>query len=187
MSRSGLQAIGQDLEQFIAAITGEGKQHYQFLLYGMRARHVPPFASPDLSAWPQGTNVTPFALADDPWSVVVELFEISSPVFPDDHERVLFSTMLDLAAQGPTLAWYMFDGAFGGVTPLFTPWHRQQTYGLCIPWRAAGLTLDGGQRKSRLWAHLLAEATAHVDRLHPPLRQLARYYADEVAPTLAED
>ena len=176
----------KDLEQFIEAITWMGRHRYQFLLYGLRARNAPPFAAPDLSAWPQGTSVTPFALADDPWPVVVELFEIYSPVFPDHHERVLFSTMLDLAAQGPTIAWYLFDGAFGGITPLFTPWHRQQTYGLCIPWRAAGLALDDGQRKSRLWADLLAEATAHVDRQHPALRQLARDYADEAVPTLAE-
>src|SRR5215210_7047831 len=100
------------------------------------------------------------------------LLEIASPVFPDHHKRVLFSTMLDLAAQGAALAWYMFDGACGGVAPLFTPWHRQQTYGLCLPWRAAGLALDGGQRRSRLRADLLAAATAHVDRRHPTLRHL---------------
>ena len=90
-------------------------------------------------------------------------------------------------AQGPALAWYMLDGAFGGVAPLFTPWHRQQIYGLCLPWRAAGLALDGAQRKSRLWADLLAEATAHVDRRHPTPRQSARDYADEAARTPAED
>lgn len=158
--------------EFLESVTPLGETSQEFLLYALRARKAAPVHVPNLSAWPKGTDAAVYLLANDPWPVVVELFEIRSPAPPDDIERALFSALLDLMYQGATLGWYMFDAAFGGIRPLFTPWTIEQTYGVCIPWRVIGLALTRAQRQSPSWADLLAEATEHVNRTHAQIEHL---------------
>jgi hypothetical protein len=156
------------------ALSWSGQPGIEVLLYGLRPPEVGPLRPPDLAGWPTGTGVERFTLEDDPWPVSIDLFEIHAPSLPEERERALFDTLLNLTHQGATLGWYMFEGAFDGIAPLFTPWQIEQTYGICIPWRALALALTPAQRQSTLWANLATEAREFVLNRFPEVVKLER-------------
>jgi hypothetical protein len=161
-----------DLREFIEHVTPLGKKNLEFLLYGLRTDNSAPFYGPSIARWPKDTAVTDFWLKDDPWPVVVELFEIHTPTLPEQYQERLSSALLELTEQGATLSWFMFDGGFGGVTHFFTPWEVEQTYGIAIPRQGAKLAISQSSRTDLSWAKLLAEASEYLYRKHPDLLSL---------------
>ena len=161
-----------DLRQFVDWLIPLGKAYIEFLLYAIRGRDATPFTTPHLSLWPSGTEVSNYRLADESWPVVVELFEIRVPVFPEDYERVLSSPMTELIKQDAVLCWYMFDATFGDISNLFTRWQAERTFGILMPGDNPHIAISEACRQSEHWTSLLRNATEHIHRCYPQLENL---------------
>lgn len=109
------------LTEFLATVTWSGTGRYEFLLYAVRPRDDPPFRPPALSQWPEDTRIHTFWLQDEPWPIVIELFEMRALRLPEAYDNALALALAELMQQGATLSWYMFDGVFGDISQLFEP------------------------------------------------------------------
>ena len=166
------RVIDADLRTLVDWLTPLRKTYIEILLYAMRGRNAAPFTTPHLSLWSDGTNVSNHWLTDDAWPIIIELFEIRTPVFPEDYEKALSSAMIDLIKQGATLIWYMFDATFADISHLFTQWQAERTYGLLIPGDAPYIAVREACRQSEHWTDLLRKATQHVHQCYPQLKNL---------------
>jgi len=165
-----------DTEQFIIDVSPFAGENLEILLYSVRSPDAPCFTAPDLCGWPGGTNVSNFYLYDEDWPpregwpILVELFTIKTPYLVEPFEEFLVLAMMSFIKQGATVSWCMFEGAFGGIQPLFTPWIAQNSYGIAIAGRSPKLAISAYSRNQGTWLHEFELALEYVNDQHPKLR-----------------
>ena len=161
-------------KEFINYLRPFGDARVQFLLYGMREKSARPFRAPNISLWPHGTELKSFALTDEHWPVVVELFEFWSYSCPEYYEQVLLASLSDLTAQGALLSWYMFEGTFNDIAHVFTPWAIERTYGVALPGQAPLLAITKVARQQQSWITLLEKVSNYIYHKYPEMRKADR-------------
>jgi hypothetical protein len=157
-------------QDFVEAVAWRPSEPFEFLLYGIRQVAVAPPAELNLRLWPLGTNVRYSALIDERWTVAVELYEIRSPALPHDLELALKDGLGQLSCQGLVISWYMFEGAFGDIGRLFSPWQATQTYGLAFNSAAPVVRIRQPDRTEPGWLTILERAAAHLYSVWPEVR-----------------
>jgi hypothetical protein len=160
--------ILSELMEFVIPL---GKGNPNFLLYARRSLQDNAITSINMEKWPMGTLVTHFKLWDETWPCVIELIEIDSTPLSSlvELEKSLISGLNSVIAQGASLGWYMFDGAFGPIETRFSDWEIPQTYGIQTQNIEAQLALPKQYRKSQYWSSLLKQISSDIHIEYPGL------------------
>ncbi|MHB1295629.1 MAG: hypothetical protein ACYC4R_11620 [Anaerolineae bacterium] len=169
-----MASVMEAFDQFHADLLWPSPEWFKFLLYVIRPRAHARVGPPDLSGWPEGTRLKSFELFDDPWPVIVELYEIYPPVLPCQAEQRLLDALAEMCERGAVISFYMFDGNLGDISDLFSGSVAQGTYGVAIPGQVPHLQMDPHARAEAAWADLLDEAAEYLYRLFPDLKRLYR-------------
>jgi hypothetical protein len=111
-----------------------------------------------------------FELSDDRWPIVIDLFEVYTPSLPDDYVALLTALLVQMDQAGTVLAWYMYDGAFGAIGDLFSPWQAAQTYGVVFPNHMPTLAIRDSDRHDPAWNVLLSQAAHSLYTRYPELK-----------------
>lgn len=168
-----MNPTAENLAKFIAALSTGRTRQLEFLLYAVRPTDAVPARTPDLSRWPANTTAWICQLHDDPWPIIIDLIEIDSPTLADDYQDLLLAALTQTLNQGALLAWYMYDGAFGDVTTLFSSaWQARQTYGIGWSQQPAQIAIPVEEPVPPAWMAVLTAAAEYLYGIYPELRTL---------------
>ncbi len=161
-----------EIEEFSEDVNPFGSSHLEFCLYSVRSPKAKAFESPNLSNWPDQSSASHFILYDEDWPInegwpiIVELFTIKTQQLPKDLEICLSAALVDLIQQGSTVSYYLFEGAFGGIQPLFDAWVIKNAYGIAVPRQEPHLAITKRSRQQESWQEIFEEALRYVHRQH---------------------
>jgi hypothetical protein len=164
--------MNEDRGNFVENINWLGEDRLQFLLYAMRARNVPELEMPDLSTWPLGARSKRFLLNDEPWPIMIDLFERETPALPKNFPAILGEELTMLVEQGAVISWFMFEGAFGDIRRLFLPEQSETIYGIAWPGQPAMLAITQEARQHARWHDLLTVAAKYLEARYPNIRNI---------------
>lgn len=114
--------------------------------------------------------VASFELRDDAWPTSIDMTEFRTGSIPSSFAEKLMSALKAVHSAGPTLCWFMFDGAFD-VANVGSEWHKLNCYAVHAPsLEQPVLALSEVDRRSLGWAQLWDRLSANFYGEYPRLR-----------------
>lgn len=115
-------------------------------------------------------RVLPFELRDEAWTTSIDMTEFKIGSVPADFEEGLVSALKSVQQDGPTLCWFMFDGAFDAAG-IGSEWHRLNCYAVHAPsLEEPVMALSEADRRSERWAQIWEQLSAQLYGEYPSLR-----------------
>ncbi|MBN1121115.1 MAG: hypothetical protein JXJ17_08555 [Anaerolineae bacterium] len=164
-----------DFETGLGSLTSQ-PGFLRFLLYCIRPNQSADIPPPDLSDWNPRTTTVNYNLGGKPaqWPVVLQLYEIESPSLPDQLEARFQSLLEHMVLHGAVLSWFMFEGAFGDISNLFTEWTVPLTYGICYEGFGPIVAVSYKGRQEKSWCEYLFDANSILYTKYPELRMIKK-------------
>jgi hypothetical protein len=117
-------------------------------------------------------RVLPFELRDEAWPTSIDMTEFKTTAIPADFAERVASALKSVQQDGPTLCWFMFDGAFDAAG-IGSEWHRLNCYAVYAPsLEEPVLALSEADRRSERWAQIWEQLSAQFYDEYPSLRAI---------------